>query len=60
MGNGKWESGELNFPKTATICDLLIFHGLLNFVFDRGRVLMDAHFNLEDKVVSKGWVLIGT
>jgi hypothetical protein len=65
VSNGKWESGELNFPKTATICDycwsdLLIFHGLLNFVFDRGKVLMDTHFNLEDKVVLKGWVLLET
>jgi hypothetical protein len=48
-----------------TICnycfsDFLIFHGLLNFVFDRGKVLMEAKFNLEDKVVLKGWVLLET
>jgi hypothetical protein len=28
-------------------------HGLLKFVFDRGKFLMDANFNLEDKVVFK-------
>ena len=34
--------GELNTPMTATKCDycwsdLLIFYGLINFVFDRGK-----------------------
>jgi hypothetical protein len=32
---------------------IFIYYGLLNFVFDRGKFLMDANFNLEDKVVSK-------
>jgi hypothetical protein len=38
-----WNPGALNFPMAPTICiycwsDLLILHGLLNFVFDRGKV----------------------
>jgi hypothetical protein len=32
---------------------IFIYHGLLNFVLDGGKFLMDANFNLEDKVVSK-------
>jgi hypothetical protein len=64
------DPGELNLliAATKTTCDycwswsgLLNFHELLlNFVFDRGKILMDTNFNLEDKVVLKGWVLIGT
>ncbi|CAJ2665659.1 unnamed protein product [Trifolium pratense] len=33
---------------------------MAQFVFDRGKVLMEANPNLEDKVVLKGWVLIET
>jgi hypothetical protein len=64
------DPGELNLliAATKTTCDycwswsgLLNFHELLlNFVFDRGKILMDTNFNLEDKVVLKGWVLLGT
>jgi pentatricopeptide repeat protein len=41
--NRPWNPGALNFPIAPTICiyfwsDLLILHGLLNFVFDRGKV----------------------
>jgi pentatricopeptide repeat protein len=41
--NRPWNPGALNFPMAPTICiycwsDLLILHGLLNFVFDRGKV----------------------
>jgi hypothetical protein len=70
FGLMRQDPGELNLPiaATKTTCDycwswsgLLIFHEfLLNFVFDRGKILMDTNFNLEDKVVLKGWVLIGT
>jgi hypothetical protein len=38
----------------------LNFSWIAQFVFDRGKVLKEANFNLEDKVVLKGWVLIGT
>jgi len=44
MTKATWTStmGELNTPMTATKCDycwsdLLIFYGLINFVFDRGK-----------------------
>jgi hypothetical protein len=54
----QWDLGELNFSMATTTndyCwgDLFIFHGLLNFVFDRGKFLMNANFNLKDKVVFK-------
>jgi hypothetical protein len=32
----------------------LTFSWIAQFVFDRGKVLMEAKFNLEDKVVLKG------
>jgi hypothetical protein len=38
----------------------LTFSWIAQFVFDRGKVLMEAKFNLEDKVVLKGWVLLET
>ncbi|CAJ2644743.1 unnamed protein product [Trifolium pratense] len=56
---------ELNFPMAATICDyclngLLIFHGLFNFVFDRGKVRWMQISTLRTRLFLRRWELIET
>lgn len=69
----QWDPRELYSPMAATTCDycwsgLLIFHGLLNFVFDRCKFLCRGkiwqqwmHISaLRSRLFFKGWVLLGT